>query len=546
MNPFLDNLGTQLSGFLPSLLAAIAILIVGWLVATVVAAGIRGGLKRTNIDNRIVQWISGRENTDAPVETWVSTIVYWIIMAFVLVAFLNALQLQIVSEPLNAFLEEIFGYLPKLGGAAVLLAIAWAVATIAKLVVVRGLGQFDLDNRLAQQVGEKETDSAFLLSETLGNALYWLVFLFFLPLILDVLDLQGPLAPVQNLLNDVLAALPRILTAVIIGVVGWFIARIVRGIATNLLAATRIDRLGTQIGLSSTSGTNSLSSLVGSVLYVLVLIPTAIAALNALSIQAISVPAVAMLEDILRWIPQILTAGLVLAVFYFIGKFVSEFVTNLLTSIGFNNIFSWLGLPSSPLIQTEVPPPAEPAGMEPGVPPVAGPAGTPMGDPWVQPGVAPMDQKVVLPPRKRTPSEIMGAIAWIAIVLFGAVAAAEVLQLGEVTNIVQAILRVAARVLSGVVVFAIGLYLANLAFGLIASSGNRQAHLLAQTARIAIIALVGAMALQQIGVATDIVNLAFGLLLGAIAVAIALAFGLGGRDVAAQQIREWLDAFKQN
>ena len=53
------------------------------------------------------------------------------------------------------------------------------------------------------------------------------------------------------------------------------------------------------------------------------------------------------------------------------------------------------------------------------------------------------------------------------------------------------------------------------------------------------------MALQQMGVATSIVNLAFGLLFGAIAVAIALAFGLGGRDIAADQIREWLSSFKQ-
>jgi len=53
------------------------------------------------------------------------------------------------------------------------------------------------------------------------------------------------------------------------------------------------------------------------------------------------------------------------------------------------------------------------------------------------------------------------------------------------------------------------------------------------------------MALQQMGVATDIVNLAFGLLLGAIAVAIAIAFGLGGRDVASEQIREWLSGFRQ-
>ncbi|MBD0364430.1 MAG: hypothetical protein ICV55_16965, partial [Coleofasciculus sp. C3-bin4] len=48
------------------------------------------------------------------------------------------------------------------------------------------------------------------------------------------------------------------------------------------------------------------------------------------------------------------------------------------------------------------------------------------------------------------------------------------------------------------------------------------------------------------GIASDIVNLAFGLLLGAIAVAIALAFGLGARDIAAGQVREWLDSFKQD
>lgn len=52
------------------------------------------------------------------------------------------------------------------------------------------------------------------------------------------------------------------------------------------------------------------------------------------------------------------------------------------------------------------------------------------------------------------------------------------------------------------------------------------------------------MGLQQMGVATDIVNLAFGLLLGAVAVAIAIAFGLGGRDIAADEIRLWLNAFK--
>ena len=144
----------------------------------------------------------------------------------------------------------------------------------------------------------------------------------------------------------------------------------------------------------------------------------------------------------------------------------------------------------------------------------------------------------------RTPSEIAGIVVLVGIVLFGAVAATEVIGLPVLTAIVNGILAVAARVLVGVVIFGIGLYLANLAFQLISSSGSGQSRVLGQTARIAIIAFVTAMALQQMGIASSIVNLAFGLLLGAIAVAIAIAFGLGGRDVAGEQVREWLNSFK--
>jgi len=47
------------------------------------------------------------------------------------------------------------------------------------------------------------------------------------------------------------------------------------------------------------------------------------------------------------------------------------------------------------------------------------------------------------------------------------------------------------------------------------------------------------MALREMGFAEEIVNLAFGLLLGAVAVAAALAFGIGGRDEAASQLKTW-------
>jgi hypothetical protein len=303
----------------------------------------------------------------------------------------------------------------------------------------------------------------------------------------------------------------------------------VRRIITNLLAAAGADQLGSRFGLRATAGGQSLSWILGTIVYVLILIPTAIAALQALRIEAISTPAIAMLNQILSALPKIFTAAVILAIAYVIGQFVSELVTNILTSIGFNNIFQWLGVPSPRTTRTTISLSSE----------TAAPGGAP----------SPTGRETKLQHSgvpTRTPSELVGIIVLVGIMLFATVAAIDVLQIPALTAIVSGIVLISGRILAGLIVFAIGLWLANLAFNLIASSGSRQSRILAQIARIAIIALVVPMALQQMGIATDIVNLAFGLLLGALAVAIALAFGLGARDIAATQVREWLESFKDN
>jgi hypothetical protein len=146
---------------------------------------------------------------------------------------------------------------------------------------------------------------------------------------------------------------------------------------------------------------------------------------------------------------------------------------------------------------------------------------------------------------KQTPSEIVGTILLVGILLTGAVAAIEKLEFAALTRIFNGVLDVAVNVLGGLIVLAVGLYLANLAYTLITRSGVGQVQILAQAARIAIIAFSAAMALDRMGVAPNIVNLAFGLLLGSVAVAIAVAFGLGGRSVADEVLREWLASWKR-
>lgn len=523
---FLDSLGQ----FVPNVIGAILVLVIGIIVALIASGITKGLLSRTNLDNKLANWITNRQSgAQAPkVEQWISSAVFWIVIIFTVVAVLQTLQLDGVSIPLNSFLDQIIGFLPKILGAGALLGVAWLLATVVKLLVTGILGTFGLDERLNDQINsssDPSTSNRLSLSETIGSFLYWFIFLLFLPSVLSTLGLQGTLLPVQELLNEILAILPNILGAALIAVIGWLIAQIVRRVVTNLLAAAGADQFGDRLGLSSATSDRSLSWVLGTVVYVLILIPVAIAALNELQIDAISGPAILMLEEILGVLPNIFFAALILIIAYGLGRFVSELVTNILTGIGFNNIFQWLGIPSGVTSTTDDIPQARISTPSTG------------------------QQTVLQSPddvTAKTPSEWVGLIVLVVVMLFAIVAATDVLQVEPLTLIISQILTFALRIVVALVIFAIGLFLANLAFNLITVSGSRQTKIVGQAARIAIIALVTAMALRQIGIASDIINLAFGLLLGAVAVAIALSFGLGTRDIAASQVREWLASFKNN
>ncbi|MEO0852038.1 MAG: mechanosensitive ion channel [Cyanobacteria bacterium J06648_11] len=505
----------QLFEILPPLLGAIAILVIGFIIANV-AKGIFGKLADAALSNDFVSGLirgdaePGSEEERASkksISGGIAIGAFWVIMLFALLAFFNALQLTIVSGPIEGLLSQVFEFLPNIFGAAALALVAWILATVVKLVLGRGLEGLNLNERLGLD-SDEDGDESMSLADTLANVLYWFIWLLFLPAILDALELEGPLVPIQNMLDSILGALPNVLMAVIIGAVGFFIARIVRGIATNLLAAMGADRLGAQMGMSAEQGGQNLSELLGNLAFALVIIPSGIAALQALQIEVISSPATTMLNKVLEALPNVFAAAIVLAVSYVIGKLVSGFVANLLAGLGFDRIFDMLGLSAA----TQAAPATE--GESDGI--------------------------------TNTPSEIVGLIVLVGTMLFAITEAANLLNFTVVNDLVSEFILLASKVLFGVIILGAGLYLATLAYNVVISAGGGNSALLAQVTRVAIVILSAAIALRQIGIANEIVNLAFGLLLGTVAIAVAVSFGLGGREAAGELMQDWVRSFKAN
>jgi len=492
-----ESMSQLVGGYLPSVLAALIILVAGWLVALLIAAIVRTGLRKTGLNDRLGRWFVSEPGEKAPeVDRCVAKGVFYLLMLFVLVAFFQTLGLTLVTQPLTVFLNQLFEYAPRLLGAGVVLLFAWLVAIVLRLLTKKILTAVRFDRRLNQQTGG-EDEEPIPVTKTLAEAVYWLVFLLFLPAVLDALAIPGLLAPVQDMVGKLLGFLPNLFAGFALLVIGWFVARIVQRIVANLLAAVGIDQLSERVGLSAALGKSRLSAVLGLIVYALILIPVIVAALNALAIEAVTRPASEMLNTLLAALPGILAAVLVVAIAYVVGRVVATLATSLLTGVGFDRLFVALGVSKEPV------------------------------------------------PGKRTPSEIVGTLVMVAVVFFAVMQAMPLLGFDLMAGLLAQFLVFAGHVVMGLVIFTLGLYLAKLISDTIRSTGMAQANLMAVLARIAVLVFAGAMGLKQMGLADDIVNLAFGLTLGAIAVAAAIAFGVGGRDAAKNVIEDMLKKQRQ-
>ncbi len=498
------------------LILPFGILVLGWLVAHLASSIVRRALLRTHLDDKLLALIMGRDAaTGIHAERWIGRGVFYLVMLFVLVAFFQMVGMTALTEPLNKTLNQIFAYLPKLLSGAVLLVVAWIVGSLLRRVVTGVLARTDIERRLAKPAGlEAKTES--VLPQTVGNVVYWLTFLVLLPAILDALGLQGLLQPVQVMIAKIVGFLPNLFAAALLMLFGWLGARIVKQVVSNVLEATGVDGFGRRMGLATGLGIESLSGLVGTLTYAVILILAGIAALESLDFQAISNPASSMLAGVLAAGPSILVAGGILLIGYLTGRFVARVVDDVLRQIGFNSLLQRLGIAEVTIAEERSPSIAEATFAE----------------------AAPSTSEAAFPVQ-RPPSQIAGYVAMVAVLLFSAIEATSQLGFENLAGMLVKLTLLFGKVVLGGVIFGFGLFLASVFGRLTARKGGTYGTLLGVAVRFAIVALSLFMALGQMGIANEIITLAFALILGSAAVAAAIAFGIGGRDIARNRLEQW-------
>jgi len=387
---------------------------------------------------------------------------------------------------LRFLFETFFQAIPSVISAVIFLVIAFLVASLAKTIVVKGLKKIKADKYTDKLgVADEKTGSSVVF---LGKLTFFIVFLLFLPAVLDKLGMRNVSAPISSMVSQFVNFIPNILAAAIILLVGVFVANIIRQLLTPILKRLNVDNIQEKVGIKTSEGT-TISSIISYIIYVLILIPIIIATLQVLNISAISEPAIEMLNKIILFLPNIFVAIAIVIIGVAIAKIVGKLLTSILSGVGADAIVEKIGIKESDKL------------------------------------------------KKFSLSKVIGESVKYIIMLLFVVEAINVIELEVLKFVGAAIIAYLPFAISSVIIIVAAFLLATWIENLIRNNFPN-AKFSAIAAKYTIIILAVFMVLNQLNIASTIVNAAFIIILAALAIAFAVAFGIGGREFAANTLKK--------
>ncbi|MDE1548080.1 mechanosensitive ion channel [Jeotgalibaca caeni] len=394
------------------------------------------------------------------------------------------------TNSLEGLLTSFLAFLPRLLGALLLVVLAWVLASVVKKGIVKGLQALNFNQKLTKWGVATTTDDGNRMIESIGKVFYYLIWLFFIPGILAQIGMANIAAPITNMFDSFLAFLPKLFGAAVILAIGYFIAKFVKELVQNLLETMNIDRFLTKYNEKTNTPVSQIEGqrftvarVLANTVFVLILIPVITMALETLQIRSISEPIVNVLNQVLAAIPNILVAIILLIAGGLIAKVIGDLLEGLLANSGINKYSRFLS--TGPSSQVRL-------------------------------------------------SNVIAKIVQTVVVVFFVVEALNALNLEILNQIGIAIIAYLPSVLIGLIILGLGIFGGNALSAFIKDSTG--STMTGEVVKYLLYILAIFMTLDQLQFASSIVNTAFLFIIGGLAVAFALAFGLGGREFAKRQL----------
>lgn len=228
-----------------------------------------------------------------------------------------------IIDSFTSVLDKIIGFLPNLIGAIVLLLIAWIIAIIVKKIIVKGLGALGFEAWLQkkglvdEQGGKSNSDG---IVQTFGKLAYFFIFLLFLPPVFDQLKMKAVSMPIKGMMTSMFNFAPKIVVAVIILIVGLFIAKILGTLVKNVLANFKVSRFNKYVNFGEDKNSIDIPVATGWIISTLVGLFFAVQALNTVNLTVLN----KIGDAIIGYLPLVISGAIILALGFIGGNLIAK------------------------------------------------------------------------------------------------------------------------------------------------------------------------------------------------------------------------------
>ncbi len=333
----LQNVLSEMSLAIPKILKAMLILAGAWILALLSKLAVVRVLRKADLDRRLSDLARAGE-PEAPGEEQgpgspeaLGAFVFYFILLFALLPFLDALGMPALVEPLKVMFDKAFGYLPRLFTAALVLVAGVFLARLAGRLVESFARASNL-HRLAEGLRAGAVLESLDLPRFLGTLVFVAVLIPVLATVFDILGLPVLSGAFGVMLNEVAGAVPRIFGAFLLMALGLLLGRYLGDVAARLLREAGFDALLGRLGFEGAlakekegekEGALTLSGVAGNLVMAVVVLFFLMEGFRMVRFDLMA----DAVDRLILFLPSVLVAFVILGLGFYLGRFLESLVS---------------------------------------------------------------------------------------------------------------------------------------------------------------------------------------------------------------------------
>lgn len=293
--------------YLPGIFGALLLLIIGLVVAWALRRMVLSLLKSVHFDKKLIEW--GIAHGEAESENFLDTIgslAYFIGIVFFLPGILSGLNIGGIMNPLVNMVNSFVSYIPNIIFAIIIIVLGIYFCQFIRILIRNLLTSINIDKAYSKLVGVDDAthNNRYQLADVIATIVYVLIFIPILTVALKSLNIPAISDPIVNILNQIISVIPKIITALVLVIIGAYVTRLIGGLVENLTATIGLNRYSKYLNFKAKESDIEISEVIGFIVRCVLMIFFVVEAISVLELDVFN----NIGKAVIAYLPLVLSA----------------------------------------------------------------------------------------------------------------------------------------------------------------------------------------------------------------------------------------------